>query len=380
MRYRCGTLTVPGHPLALAVQAYMVPPGTASKGTIVVHRGGASASMATPSVALLTGGLYDIVALDAHTFATSDGRQDGAESVMALDALRRAVHSDVLHYFGLSDGARLGLAYATTFPDKVGRIVLDAIPNDDGHVSLVTLETTLRAFLNECAVAGAGGCPLASLPVGQLPAFLKRVDASPWTTATGDTLQGSVLRRTVARAMAVPSRWPRLASTMTKLLRNESVDIASWRDDVKCPSSSASAWRDVARLPLLASHPIACSERIPPRTMPLASTLYRNRILVLATELDAWATKATAEDIVRRLGVTNAALVVRDGYGHGASVSQPSSCVHALLTAFFTHGTYPSMRRCAVDARPFQMQFEVLLDPRVKAMYTVAASVHGHTT
>ncbi|KDO17111.1 hypothetical protein SPRG_17478 [Saprolegnia parasitica CBS 223.65] len=127
---------------ALTVQAYTVLPGTASKGTLVVHRGGASASStATPSVALLTGGLYDIVAFDARASATSDGRRNETDDVMDLDALRRAVHSDACGKISCTLWySRLGLAYATAFPDKVGRFVLDAIPNDNGKVSLPSLE------------------------------------------------------------------------------------------------------------------------------------------------------------------------------------------------------------------------------------------------
>ncbi|QFG27478.1 alpha/beta hydrolase [Actinomadura sp. WMMB 499] len=57
------------------------------------------------------------------------GTADGARD---LDAIRRALGQEKLGYVGYSYGAYLGAVYATTFPERVGRMVLDSVPRPSG--------------------------------------------------------------------------------------------------------------------------------------------------------------------------------------------------------------------------------------------------------
>lgn len=49
-----------------------------------------------------------------------------------LDAIRRALGQETIDYFGYSYGAYLGAVYATMFPHRVDRMVLDSVPRPSG--------------------------------------------------------------------------------------------------------------------------------------------------------------------------------------------------------------------------------------------------------
>ncbi|RJN31992.1 alpha/beta hydrolase [Nesterenkonia natronophila] len=89
---------------------------------------------------------------------------DTISSARDMDILRAAIGEEQLHYFGMSYGTKLGLAYAEMFPDQVGRWVLDGVM--DVSVSLagiagdqaVGFERELWRFAEWCA--GREECPI----------------------------------------------------------------------------------------------------------------------------------------------------------------------------------------------------------------------------
>jgi pimeloyl-ACP methyl ester carboxylesterase len=91
-----------------------------------------------------------------------------------LDRLRAALGDDRLNYLGFSYGTVIGSVYAQQFPDRVGRIVLDAPvsladqPEQAFDESTVAFEDALDAFLAECqrddgCAFHSGGRPRAAL-------------------------------------------------------------------------------------------------------------------------------------------------------------------------------------------------------------------------
>lgn len=82
---------------------------------------------------------------------------DTVSSARDMDILRSALGEDELHYFGMSYGTKLGLAFAEMFPDRVGRWVLDAVMDVSLSFNGITedqaagFERQLQDFAQWCA-------------------------------------------------------------------------------------------------------------------------------------------------------------------------------------------------------------------------------------
>ncbi|KAK0436830.1 Alpha/Beta hydrolase protein, partial [Desarmillaria tabescens] len=85
---------------------------------------------------------------------------------IARDMLRisEAAGQEKLQYWGFSYGTVLGATFATMFPDKVERIVLDGVLDMDGWYSndwrneLVDTDKVMQSFFDGCAAAGPDAC------------------------------------------------------------------------------------------------------------------------------------------------------------------------------------------------------------------------------
>ncbi|KAJ6534208.1 TAP-like protein-domain-containing protein [Mycena capillaripes] len=88
---------------------------------------------------------------------------------VARDMLRitEAFGFEKLQYWGISYGTVLGATFATLFPEKVGRIIIDGVMdgaacNDDptGNItnSMEDTDATLQTFFDGCAASGPDGC------------------------------------------------------------------------------------------------------------------------------------------------------------------------------------------------------------------------------
>ncbi|USP77260.1 uncharacterized protein yc1106_04534 [Curvularia clavata] len=73
-----------------------------------------------------------------------------------------------LQYWGFSYGTYLGSTFASMFPDRVGRLILDGVVSEHdynhslGNGSLVDAEKVLSSFYTFCFNAGPTQCPLAT--------------------------------------------------------------------------------------------------------------------------------------------------------------------------------------------------------------------------
>ncbi|KAJ7440151.1 TAP-like protein-domain-containing protein [Mycena latifolia] len=84
----------------------------------------------------------------------------------ARDMLRivEAHGMEKLQYWGFSYGTVLGAVFASMFPDKVGRIVIDGVLDADNYFdtlwshSLFDTDHALQSFFDGCAAAGPAGC------------------------------------------------------------------------------------------------------------------------------------------------------------------------------------------------------------------------------
>ncbi|CAO1613941.1 unnamed protein product [Parajaminaea phylloscopi] len=88
-----------------------------------------------------------------------------------LEAIRSAIGEPELTYFGKSYGSGLGETYSQMFPDRVGRMIFDALENirdyrqtsGFGDASLYDVDRIWReGFIGECVKAGPKYCALVS--------------------------------------------------------------------------------------------------------------------------------------------------------------------------------------------------------------------------
>ncbi|KAJ6569125.1 TAP-like protein-domain-containing protein [Mycena capillaripes] len=86
---------------------------------------------------------------------------------IARDMLRitQAFGFEKLQYWGVSYGSVLGATFATLFPDKVGRLMIDGVEDMDSYYTanatnmMVDVNGSLQAFFEGCSLAGPDICP-----------------------------------------------------------------------------------------------------------------------------------------------------------------------------------------------------------------------------
>ena len=120
-----------------------------------------------------------------------------AEAARDLDVLRAALGESTLSYLGASYGTQLGATYAELFPDRAGRLVLDAgVDLSADHLEMALdqtkgFETALRSYVQNC-VDSTDNCFLGDSVdegVARIQRFLDEVDARPLPTDTDRDLE-----------------------------------------------------------------------------------------------------------------------------------------------------------------------------------------------
>ncbi|MFC4036432.1 alpha/beta hydrolase [Streptomyces polygonati] len=144
-----------------------------------------------------------------------------------LDVVRQAVGDDRLAYLGFSYGARLGAVYAHEFPDRVGRIVLDGVP-DPRLDAVGTALGQARAFqkaLNDFAAdCAAHQCPLPGRTAAEVMAGItadaRKLTTGPLTTEAG-SLDRSGYLQGLQNALYSKDTWPYLRQALGGLRRGD---------------------------------------------------------------------------------------------------------------------------------------------------------------
>ena len=149
---------------------------------------------------------------------------DTLSTVRDLDLLRHLVGDEQLNYLGYSYGTLIGALYIDTFPEKVGRMVLDG-PVDPGasQFDLVVnqhrgFEEALEAYLVECDLTNS--CPF----VGSLEQRLRGVsdlydelEQNPLRHADGRLIDDGMLRTAMVTTLYAQSSWPFLTRMFEEL-------------------------------------------------------------------------------------------------------------------------------------------------------------------
>lgn len=283
---------------------------------------------------------------------------DTLSTVRDLDVLRAVLGEEKLHYAGFSYGTRIGLWYADTFPDKVGRMVLDSSvdPASDDRAFLrgqaVGAERALEDYLASCPTRE--GCPLAGVPPDQartrLQQLIRDADRSADQTLMVNTMAGLLTR---------PQGWPGLDQLLTALLQGDTgvldpqsagVDIANTAincldlpDQRSAEQVLADAEETAADHPVF-GHEVTSGTQCPqwpveatgdPRPVTAEGAA---PILVVGTTRDSatpyeWAQAAAS-------GLASGRLLTREGSGHIAY--SRDECVTAAVDRYLITGELPA--------------------------------------
>jgi pimeloyl-ACP methyl ester carboxylesterase len=304
-----------------------------------------------------------------------------------LDRMRAAVGDERLNYLGFSYGTVIGSVYAQEFPDRVGRMVLDAPvdlsvrPDDTTDESTAAFEDAADAFLADCArddncAFHSGGHPRSALRA--LQARFER--GLELTVVAGESRHGrtaGVAAFYTALLWGLYDReygWPELAAALadardgdgTALLaltdayngRHEDgsydniveasfvISCADWPDPLEPYTDFVAAYHHArAEYPLLGGFtndvPMGCDARLPRPAVSevLGDVVARGiaPVLVVATTGDPATPYAGAVDLTTRL--EGSTLLTFEGTEHTAYGKDP--CIDFYVDRFLLTGKVP---------------------------------------
>jgi len=151
-----------------------------------------------------------------------------------LETLRQALGQSRLNGIGHGEGSRVLSVYADRWPDQVGRMVLDGLPDptQDASIALEGVakgaEAAFEAFADDCVQRG---CELAPDPKRALLELLGQLREQPLDVATGELTAGSAMHA-VRIGLADRSRWPALATGLAKVRDGDGSALAALLDPV----------------------------------------------------------------------------------------------------------------------------------------------------
>jgi pimeloyl-ACP methyl ester carboxylesterase len=287
-----------------------------------------------------------------------------------LEALRTALGVDRLNAIGHGEGSRVVSMFADRFPDRVGRVVLDGVPDPTADAQLAYEgiakggEAAWDAFAADCVQRS---CPLGGDPERALLELLGQLRTSP-IDAPFLTVTAGVAMHAVLVGLADRKTWPTLADALaaaktgdgnglTGLLMpvvvGSEIQAASLDgtlvttcndmgtrlspDQVK---NLAKEWQQKFPLfgPVAAQRLAYCAPwTIPDHPLPTPTARRAPPILVLGTASDAITPLDGTERAAQQLD--SGVLVSWQGGGHGALGFSP--CATQAATSFLTDAAIP---------------------------------------
>ncbi|MEU3980753.1 alpha/beta hydrolase [Streptomyces sp. NPDC026672] len=310
-----------------------------------------------------------------------------------MDVIRQALGDGKLNYLGFSYGTRLGAVYATQFPGKVGRMVLDGVDtlteplSEQGLAGAAGQQTALDGFLDRCVTDL--GCPFGQdrrTAGDKVTELVRSLDRDPVPTGFGEPFTGQDLVGAIGQALYSEEMWPSLERALAALTENgdtsgvesfASGGMAPWRgsgglvDEADVPfdnlpaafmaincaddpdrPTAARVTAEVGRLraayekasPVFGRHRLTgvlmCYGR-PKGTdfiREKVKDLDSAKVLLVGTRGDPATPYRWTEETAKRLGP---AAVVLDNKGEGHTGYGSSKCVHRKVDDFLLYGTLP---------------------------------------
>ncbi|MCS7476890.1 alpha/beta hydrolase [Umezawaea endophytica] len=281
-----------------------------------------------------------------------------------IDRIRQALDERALSYWGVSYGTYVGAVYATMFPERTDRVVLDS--NDDPDPRMLE-----RGWLNNFAIGARDRFPdfavwaaerddtygLGATPDAVTSTYLDLAAALDENPRPGVT--GNYLRAAMFAALYSDANFPLLAQIMAggppsipvpppaQFQNGYAVLTATGCNDVDWPRSVDHYARAVAEnrreFPLTAGMPVnimACAFWPYRAEKPVTVTSHGPENILLVQNLRDPATPyAGAVRMLEALG-HRARMVTVDAGGHGSYLANGNPCGDDAVTAFLTSGTH----------------------------------------
>lgn len=314
-----------------------------------------------------------------------------------MNSILEALGQEDMVFWGFSYGSLLGQTYATMFPDRSRRIIIDGITNQfDWYEALIEdqdfidSDKVLYGIFDECVKAGSN-CTLSALAdttedlYGQFLNFTAQLEKKPINVYVNSTLYGvlnyhSLWFNGVYRALYNPSGWFTFTDRLAKLMQGDATDafLAYGFGDTftrvgdgdivihlnDAPSGTEYWPQERAKLldmllPFYKDSSFAYAQNKLyytkqqwqiPRThdyTPRKSVKTTHPLLVLSMSLDPVCPLASAKGATKTF--EGSRLIEVKGYGH-CSLAMKSSCATKHIRNFLYDGILPDDHvQCEVD-------------------------------
>ncbi|WP_083647275.1 alpha/beta hydrolase [Kitasatospora sp. CB01950] len=301
-----------------------------------------------------------------------------------IDRIRQALGERRISAWGVSYGTYAGAAYATMFPDRTDRIVLDSNDNPDPvnaerswlAAFATGVEDRFPDFAAWASSPAAGELRVADTPEQVRAAYLeaaRQLDAAalPWPGNNPAVLDGNGLRAMLLNGLQADNRFPTLATLILSALRHTplppqvpgpndptpaqlqataAISTATLCNDVAWPRGvdayAAAVAADRVAHPLTAGMPVnvtACAFwHWQPAEPPVRVTSDGPSNVLLVQNLRDPATPYAGALKLRAAFGDRARMVTVDSGGHRAYLANGNACGDALVSEFLATGHRPA--------------------------------------
>lgn len=328
-----------------------------------------------------------------------------------MNSILDAVGQEHLYYWGFSYGTALGQTYATLFPERSERVVIDGVVDDflwyENRLlstDFVDTDNAFAGFFDECVKAG-DKCPLHGIAEDKkalqknVTHFIEGLRENPMPVYINSSYFGTLGYQDVVpavfSAMYKPAGWHPLASNLAKMMRGDgTAALEAWgglglnTSDAEPPGGGMregnmfveynDAPAGTPAWPASKEGVLAIVRPYVERYMPWAggnlagymgraqwplqkahdfpaarhNVSTRHPLLVLSSTYDPICPLVNAK--VARAAFAGARLVEVETYGH-CSLAMPSRCNARIVRAFFADGSLPEERhtKCAAEGEYF---------------------------
>ncbi len=288
-----------------------------------------------------------------------------------LDLLRQLLGDNELYFNGVSYGTFIGATYADMFPQKVGRLVLDAavnITDDESVIQAMGFETAFGNFAEWCAAQGCRFGNSAAEVRRTVDQWLTDLDENPLPVGARTLTQSLGVTGLALFLYGDETYWQYLVDFLGEAFDGDATRML-WAADqlngreangygslfygfsaILCADNAdrgvegaKKEWQDdIKKAPLFAKHfgvgftcPVWPAKPAPAREFRAEGA---KPIMVIGGTGDSATPYKQAQWMAERL--ESGFLVTFDGEGHG-SYGGKSTCIDDTVVAYLTKGTVP---------------------------------------
>lgn len=312
-----------------------------------------------------------------------------ANAARDMDILRQALGDSKLNYMGKSYGTFMGALYATLFPDKIGRMILDGAVDpaisqfEQTKTQAVGFDGALNAFIADCIKRAS--CPLPREQVQARDALIKIWQSAatkplPLKNPNGDrrvVTESLLIIGTASALYDSGEGWPGLRQAISEARRGygdtylELADLYTGRDsngtypnnefdsgaiidclDFTDARTTAQIQSDAAEIalaapafgPYIGYGGLLCNYFTTPTPVEVVKTTTSATILIIGTTGDPATPYAWAKGLGKLL--PNSRLLTFVGDGHTGQ-GRGNACIDDAVDEFYLTGTLPNFnKRC----------------------------------